>query len=317
MRFVRFDDWKTGLITNGPSPQVVDIAASVQAFRSIDRMSADLLAAVLADEGRCSWGPMIERWGQAKAALGNLLEAAAKDATHVSMKPLEAARLGPPLPSRSPRIFAIGGNVAKQWAREKIDGLPPWGFSVYPETVVGPHAPVAPPPGVQKFDYEGEVVVILASQGRNVKASQVELWGYSAWNDLSIRDARFGIGPPVGRGDFSWNLEKNFETGNAMGPWVAVDEGRGVAHLRVLTRVNGQTRQDWNTSEMAYSFADVTAHLSHYLPVQPTDMITSGTGEGTAMERGRDGDRWLKPGDAIDIEVEGLGAVLSNSVGKW
>jgi len=334
MKFVRFDEGKTGIVMAGQSPHVLDVAASLGWFRSVDRASADRLGPLFTGDGRGSWRAMIEQWSEVRDALGALLNAVAKDGTGFALKSPGAVRIGVPLASASPHIFSIGGNVAVHVSRamkaitgkdipvdaiakEKANGLPPWGFYVYAETVVPTGALVAPPAGVQKFDYEGEVAVILASGGRDVKPEHIKIWGYAAWNDFSIRDPRVGIGPAIGRGAFNWDLEKNFDTGNAMGPCVVVDEGGNVDKLRVVTRVSGEVRQDWNTSEMIYSFADVAAHLSRYLSLQPTDVITSGTGSGTAIEAGRDGNRWLKPGDTVEVEVEGAGALLTNTVGKW
>ncbi len=334
MKFVRFDDGKTGILIESQSPQVLDVAASLGRLQSLDRASADRLAPLFTGDGRGSWRPMIEHWSEARDALGKLLALVAKDGAGFALKPLGAVRIAAPLPSASPHIYSIGGNVAVHMSqamkaitgkdmpveailKDKSNGLPPWGFYVYAETVVPNGAPVAPPAGVQKFDYEGEVVVILDNSGRDVKPGDINVWGYAAWNDFSIRDPRVGIGPQIGRGAFNWDLEKNFDTGNAMGPYVVVDEGKNVDKLRVVTRVSGEVRQDWNTSEMMYSFAEVAAHLSHYLSLQPTDMITSGTGPGTAIEGGRDGNRWLKPGDKVEVEVEGAGVTLTNTVAKW
>jgi 2-keto-4-pentenoate hydratase/2-oxohepta-3-ene-1,7-dioic acid hydratase in catechol pathway len=170
---------------------------------------------------------------------------------------------------------------------------------VLPDTVVGPNAPVSPPAGIQKYDYESEVAVILKSGGRGLRPNDVAVWGYTAWNDLSIRDGRLGIGPPLHRGAFSWAIEKNFDTGNSCGPWIVVDEP-----------------QDWSTTELMYSFGETASFISNYLRLATGDLICSGTGHGTAAEFGRDGDRWLKPGDRVEVEVEGVG-VLRNDVVAW
>ncbi|MEO7405255.1 MAG: fumarylacetoacetate hydrolase family protein, partial [Burkholderiales bacterium] len=109
---------------------------------------------------------------------------------------------------------------------------------------------------------------------------------------------------------------KNFDTGNAIGPWIVIDEPHDPMKVRVQTRVNGVTRQDWSTTEMMYSFAETAVFISKYLRLGAGDIIWSGTGHGTAAEYGKDGDRWVKPGDKLEVEVEGVG-VLRNNVVAW
>lgn len=277
---------------------------------------------------------MIEDWDRARQALATLIRIASDSApAGLTLRALDSVRLGPPLPSRSARIIALGANVAAHAAagfkvvfgtdlpeehfhEEKREGLPPWGFLILPETVVGTGAAVSPPAGVQKFDYEGEVAVVLRRGGRNMGASDAVFWGFTAWNDYSIRDGRLGIGVPLHRGAFTWALEKNFHTGNACGPCMVVDEPFDIGDLRCKLRVNGEQRQDWSTSEMIYSFADTARFISRYLPLSTGDVICSGTGAGTAVESGRDGARWLRPGDRVEVEVEGVG-VLRNDVAPW
>lgn len=334
MKFLRFDDWATGLLVEGSTPsRVLDVAGSLTRFRALDAAGADAVAAVLPDGGKGSWVRLIENWDRVRGALQKMLGLASQGDTGLSVRPLDAVRLRPPLATRHGRIIALGANVAahasaafkivfgtdvppENFHKEKRDGLPPWGFLIVPETVIGPGEAVSPPAGVQKLDYEGEVAVILKAGGRRIRPGDVEFWGYTAWNDLSIRDGRLGIGPPLHRGAFSWALEKNFETGNACGPWVVVDEPHDLGRLSCTTRVNGETRQAWSTADMIYDFRETAEFVSRYFELAPGDIICSGTGAGTAIEGGRDGARWLKPGDRIEVEVEGVG-VLRNDVAKW
>ena len=335
MKILRFEDWKTGLlIEKGHAPQVLDIAASLPAFRAIDSAAAAVLTSTFGNTGAVSWAPMIEDWDVVGKAMHALNHAAAHDhGTKLSLRPLASVKLTAPLPSPYARIFALGGNVASHMAAamrqmtgnqaitaETIlaenKGLPPWGFQVLADTVCGPDAKVAPPAGIKKFDYESEVAVILRSRGRNLRASDIKIWGFTAWNDLSIRDGRLGVGVPLHRGAFSWGIEKNFDNANPCGPWVVVDEPHDPMKLRVQMRVSGVTRQDWSTSTMMYSFAQTAEHIAAYTSLKTGDIILSGTGHGTAAEYGKDGDRWLKPGDKLEVEVEGVG-ILRNEVVAW
>ena len=277
----------------------------------------------------------VKSWDSAGKVFHFMARLASREGgARMALRPLDSVQLRAPLPSPHTRIIALGGNVATHMAAamrqisgnpnitaddvlaEKRKGLQPWGFMVLPETVVGHGASVAPPAGIQKFDYEAEVAVLLRSSGRNLKASEVVVWGYSAYNDLSIRDGRLGIGLPLHRGAFSWAIEKNFDTGNSIGPWIVVDEPRDPMKLHVQMRVSGVTRQDWNTSEMMYTFGETAEFVSKYLRLGAGDIICSGTGHGTAAEYGKDGDRWLKPGDRLEVEVEGVG-ILRNDVVAW
>ncbi len=312
MKLVRFDGGKTGLLVDG---NVIDVGAS------------GAISEYLPGDGTGSWNDMIANWDQARGPL-QALEASGAGAVSLSGVSLEA-----PLPDPRNRIIALGANVAAHavnafkaitgedftedhFKKDQREGLPPWGFVIMPETVVGTGAEVKPEASVQKFDYESEVAIILASGGRYMNEGDLVVWGVTAWNDLSIRDGRMGVGPPIHRGAFNWAMEKNFDTGNVCGPCVVVDEDIDIGNIRCVTRVNGDVRQDWNTSDMIYGFAETVAFLSKYSAMGPGDIILSGTGEGTAIESGVDGDRWLKPGDRIEVEVAGVG-VLENTVGDW
>jgi 2-keto-4-pentenoate hydratase/2-oxohepta-3-ene-1,7-dioic acid hydratase in catechol pathway len=312
MKLVRFDGGKTGILAGD---SVIDVGASGK------------VSQYLAGDGRGSWQDLIANWDAARDAM------AALEASGEGAVPLAGVSLEAPLPRPDGKIIALGANVAAhaanafkaitgeefgedQFYQNKRDGLPPWGFLILADTVVGPGAEVTPEASVQKYDYESEAAVILAGGGRNMSEGDLSVWGLTAWNDLSIRDGRLGIGVPIHTGAFNWALEKNFDTGNACGPWVVVDEDFDINNLQCKTRVNGETRQDWNTSDMIYGFAESVAFISRYTAIQPGDIILSGTGQGTAVESGADGDRWLKPGDRVEIEVEGVG-VLENTVGSW
>jgi 2-keto-4-pentenoate hydratase/2-oxohepta-3-ene-1,7-dioic acid hydratase in catechol pathway len=309
--------------------QVVDIGA---VRKSLEAAGADALDRLLPNNGRGSWNEMIAHWDEAREPLGELAAQAAAGESEGTV-PLASIQLEAPLPDPRNRIIALGANNAthaanafravtgeefteEQFLKEPLEGLPPWGFLIMPESVVGPEAEVKPESSVEKFDYEVEVGVILASGGRRMSADDFSVWGFTAWNDLSIRDARLGIGPPIHRGAFNWALEKNFDTGNVCGPCVVVDEDYDVNRLRCVLRVNGEVRQDWVTADMIYTFAESVEFISKYIQFAPGDILCSGTGAGTAIESGVDGNRWLQPGDRIEAEVEGVG-ILANTVGDW
>ena len=143
---------------------------------------------------------MIGRWDELRGAFKTLERL---DPGQLTLQPFEAARLEPPLAAADVHIFAMGSNTTDhiirpfkvmmdldlteaQARKAKTDGLPPFGFMLWPATVAGPGATVAPPRGTLKFDYEGECAVYVRRGGRDLET--VELWGYTAFNDLGVRD---------------------------------------------------------------------------------------------------------------------------------
>ena len=232
MRFIRFDDNRSGLITDRDgSFGVLEIG--------------DLLP-----DG-VSWEPLIEDWEAWKPRLKALL--AASDDRELA--PLAGVRLRPPLPMPCSRIFALGLNFASHVgnASKAIDTPDPLavggekplgGFFVIPGTVVGHEDEIRPPARAAKLDYEAEVAVVLASGGLNVGPEAFRIWGHTAYNDLSIRDPHLGVGlTELDKGTLSWALQKNFQGGNVCGPWLTVDEGYDYANLPIASRVNGEQRQ--------------------------------------------------------------------------
>jgi 2-keto-4-pentenoate hydratase/2-oxohepta-3-ene-1,7-dioic acid hydratase in catechol pathway len=287
MKLVRYNGGRTGVL----------VAETVH----------DAEAAVPELHPGASWVPLIERWDQVAPAL-RALETRGEGGEALDSVTLEA-----PLPDPGSRIFAMGGNFPMHTAQTvgkleiKIadsvtsgakNETPPWGFYVIPGTIVGPEHEVTPPAATQKLDYEAEVGVVLAGERGG---GSVELWGYTAWNDFSIRDAAFGLSK-VDHGPLTWSLQKNFSTANACGPLMVVDEPIGAEGLRILCHVNGELRQDGNTTAMKYDFDEIVAHIEEYMPLGAGDMILSGTPAGTGMEGGPAGP-FLGDGDLCEVEV--------------
>ncbi len=303
MRLVRFDDDRTGLLTvRDGSIHVLDIGSQLP-------------------DGS-NWLRLIDDWGTWKPRLEGLLAAAEQDPG--TLIPIETVQLRPPLPTLNARIFALGLNFASHVgnASQAIDVADPLeateekplgGFYVIPGTVVGHEDDIAPPRLAEKLDYEAEVAVVLSSGGLNVGPEAFGIWGHTAFNDLSIRDPHLGVGlKTLDKGTLSWALQKNFQGGNVCGPWLTVDEGFDYGNLSIVSRVNGEQRQDGSTAQMIHSFAQGAAKLAAFVELRPGDLLTSGTPAGTAIEQGIDGP-FLKPGDVIEIEVEGAG-VLRNRI---
>ena len=217
MKLVRYDGGRTGVLVG---ERVLDASGVVAPGES--------------------WKPLIERWSPARDALSELTGGATEGMPVSAVSggategvPVSAVSLEPPLPDPSCRIFAMGGNFPMHTAAtvEKLaievsdsvrsgakDSTPPWGFYVIPGTIVGPGAEVTPPRGTQKLDYEAEVGVVIAA--RFWGDGPLPIWGYTAWNDFSIRDAAFGLSK-VDHGPLTWStlerpnaasrIEKSFQ----------------------------------------------------------------------------------------------------------
>lgn len=294
MKLVRYDGGRTGVVVDDDGAALVLDAAAA-------------LPELLPHPG-CTWTALIDEWSAAVPRLHSL----SAEAPGAGARALAGVTLEPPLADPAARIFAMGGNFPMHTAltvdklemeisdsiTKAADEVPPWGFYVIPGTIVGQDATVTPPAGTQKLDYEAEVGVVRAARGAGFP-----IWGYMAWNDFSIRDAAFGLSK-VDHGPLTWSLQKNFATANACGPWVVVDEPILESGLRIVCRVNGETRQDGVTTTMKYGFDEIAAHIEEYLPLGAGDMILSGTPGGTGMEGGPAGP-FLADGDVTEVEIIG------------
>jgi 2-keto-4-pentenoate hydratase/2-oxohepta-3-ene-1,7-dioic acid hydratase in catechol pathway len=328
MKLVRVSGAGTGIVVERESKAyVLEVSVASQVLQAKWSSPTSQVVSLFMDAGQ-SWRPLIESWAVARRWLEDLAEVASEDLVRgrdrLNLRPLAQVRLDPPLPDPASRIFAMGGNFPAHTAGMSANldvpssvltgtpaDTPPWGFYVIPGTVVGPEATVTPPESTRKLDYEGEVAVVFGAGEHPVGSDRIAVWGYTAWNDFSIRDAALGLSK-TDHGPLTWSLTKNFRTGNSCGPWMVVDEHAPVDGLRMTCQVNDQLRQDGTTADMNYSFGAIAAHISEYVPVGAGDMILSGTPSGTAMEGGVDGP-FLRDGDRVEVKVDGVD-VLRNHV---
>jgi 2-keto-4-pentenoate hydratase/2-oxohepta-3-ene-1,7-dioic acid hydratase in catechol pathway len=273
---------------------------------------------------RVSWLPLIEDWESWKPRLAKLIAAAqAGEGGHI-VGAVNELELLPPLPSPISRIFALGTNFADhvdrasavvdtEESRDTVARRPLGGFFVIPGTVYGHERDITPPKEAVKVDYEAEVAVVLATGGLHVGPEAFQIWGHTAYNDLSIRDPHLGVGlTDLDKGTLSWALQKNFQGGNVCGPWLTVDEGYDYGNLSIVSRVDGNERQNGSTTQMLYSFAEGAASIARFVEFRPGDLLTSGTPSGTAIEQGVDGP-FLQSGAVVEVEIEGVG-ILRNRI---
>jgi 2-keto-4-pentenoate hydratase/2-oxohepta-3-ene-1,7-dioic acid hydratase in catechol pathway len=239
-------------------------------------------------------------------ALTRLRSAAAK-APAAGRLPLASVR--PALPIARPgKIICVGLNYALH-AKEGGHEIPtyPSFFLRVPTSLVAAGAPVIRPRASVQLDYECELAIVIGKGGRHIAdaAALDHVFGYTLFNDVSVRDFQ--------RKTSQWTPGKNFDGTGPLGPWVVTADALppGASGLRITTRLNGETMQDSNTSDMIFPTARIVALLSEIMTLEPGDVIATGTPSGVA--HARKPPPWMKAGDKIEIEVEGIG-VLANPV---
>lgn len=180
-------------------------------------------------------------------------------------------------------------------------------FVRFPRSFTGHLRPLRRPPESPQLDYEGEVVVIIGRGGRRIpeRLALDHVAGLSLCNEGTIRDW-------VRHAKFNVTQGKNFERSGSNGPWlVPYEDESQIADIRLTTRVNGELRQQDRTSRMIFPIRKLIAYISTFTTLASGDMIVTGTPTGAGARL--DPPRWLRPGDVVEVEAEGLG-VLRNPV---
>jgi 2-keto-4-pentenoate hydratase/2-oxohepta-3-ene-1,7-dioic acid hydratase in catechol pathway len=201
------------------------------------------------------------------------------------------------------KIICIGLNY-RDHAAETNAPIPtePVMFLKTPDTVIGPNDEVLIPRRSAKTDYEVELAVVIGREARYLDSPDDGLGcvgGYAISHDVSEREFQ------IERGG-QWDKGKNCETFNPFGPWiVTADEVRDPQALAVRLWVNGDLRQDGSTKDMVFGVGHLVWYLSQFLVLRPGDVINTGTPAGVAL--GRPDKPYLRPGDVVELEIDGLG----------
>jgi 2-keto-4-pentenoate hydratase/2-oxohepta-3-ene-1,7-dioic acid hydratase in catechol pathway len=222
---------------------------------------------------------------------------------------LSGVKLIAPVP-RPPRIFGIGVNYAEHAKESQTETQKvPTVFIVLSSAVIGPGEAVILPKASAKPDYEAELAVVIGKAGYQVAASAAmeHVFGYTIMNDVSARD--------VQRATSQFSLGKSFPTFAPMGPWVvSKDEVADPHALRIRLTIGGETLQDSNTSLMIFKIPELIEYISGITPLEVGDVISTGTPAGVGM--GRTPPRWLKAGEEMVIELEGVGELRNPTVAE-
>ena len=223
-----------------------------------------------------------------------------------------------PIPHPRRNIFCVGKNYldhVKEIKDSKLGeaqgamaNLPkhPVVFSKVPEAVIGTRVGIdSHPTATQEMDYEAELAVVIAKKGKAISQADAMkyVWGYTIVNDVSARD--------VQAKHVQFHIGKSFDTFCPMGPWLVSADEINEKNTKIQCWVNGELRQDGNTKQMIFDIPTVIESISAGMTLYPGDVIATGTPSGVGM--GFKPPRFLKKGDNIKIQIEGIG-VLENPV---
>ena len=213
-----------------------------------------------------------------------------------------------PVVTGTDRIFCIGLNY-RQHAKECDLPLPPAPvlFNKFSNALAAHGDCVRLMPDYKEYDYEAELVIVMGKPARDVSEAEAldYVFGYTCGNDLSTRDLQFARGN-------QWVLSKTFDGFAPVGPCLVPAGELDPNNLDISSVVNGETRQNSNTSDMIFNVQQIIADLSHHFTLQPGDLIFTGTPQGVMHGYPADRKNWLKPGDRVDVTIQGIGT-LSNT----
>ena len=236
-------------------------------------------------------------------------------------QPLSSTRLSAPIPTPRRNLFCVGWNYLEHFAEgqgmrgpnddaQQIPDYPAL-FSKQPNCVVGPEAPVwHSAPVSDQLDWEVELAIVIGTRGRDIPEQRAydHIFGYTVANDVSVRDVQRRHGG-------QWFKGKNFDSHCPLGPWIVTSDEIGDPHqLHITLRVNGATKQDSNTSYMAFRIPRIVKEISTGMWLEPGDVILTGTPSGVGFARKPP--EFLKVGDVMEAEIDRIG-VLRNTIARF
>jgi 2-keto-4-pentenoate hydratase/2-oxohepta-3-ene-1,7-dioic acid hydratase in catechol pathway len=278
------------------------------------------------DQGREEWGVVV---GDGVAALSartgcaTLAEFLGSDAFArraqfaeglKAERPLAGLHFLPVIPRPEKIVCAVRNymdhhqEVIAAGMQRELSEEPPIFLRVW-RSQVGHEQPVVKPRVSDTLDWEGELAVIIGRPGRDIPAERAweHVAGYSIYNDVSVREWQFHA-KQIASG-------KNFEGTGPFGPWmVTADEIAPGRELRLQTRLNGETVQDSHTGHMIFSVPRLIAYASTIFTLMPGDVIATGTPAGVGWSRKPQ--RFMKAGDVVEVEIEGIGTLRNPVVAQ-
>ena len=254
--------------------------------------------------GEATWASVREVWEYGKGLVDQ--QAIEELATRRLAYPLKRVRLLAPIPAPARNVFCLGRNYADH-AAERGAAAPdhPVYFTKPGTAVVGPGDDVVHHAITKELDYEVELAVVIGTGGRDIPRAEAlrHVFGYTIINDVTARDLQ--------KRHNQWFKGKSLDTFCPMGPMlVTADEIPDPQGLAISLRVNGQTRQSSHTAKMIFPVAQCIEVLSQGMTLLPGDIIATGTPDGVGAATGT----FLRAGDRIEAEVEGIGILASKVV---
>ncbi|MBX3064448.1 MAG: fumarylacetoacetate hydrolase family protein [Anaerolineae bacterium] len=229
----------------------------------------------------------------------------ANDSSHILDE--SKLELGPCVP-HPPKIICIGQNYRKHAL--ETGSTPPESlivFAKFNNSLAAANEDIPLPRTAERYDYEAELAVIIGRTARDVSEADALSYvlGYACANDISARDLQMRTS--------QWVLGKSLDKFLPLGPYlVTADQVPDPQALGIRGYLNGEKRQDSNTSDMIFSVAYMVSYISQYWTLQPGDVISTGTPEGVIA--GRADKVWMKPGDTYTVEIDGLGKLTNKMI---
>lgn len=206
------------------------------------------------------------------------------------------------------KVLCIGLNY-RQHAKECNLAIPPAPvlFNKFENSLAADQEQIYLDPAYKEYDYEAELVAVIGKKAKNVSEADAldYVFGYTCGNDLSTRDLQFARSN-------QWVLSKSLDGFGPVGPCVIPADEVDPQNLRISSKVNGELRQNSNTSDMIFTVAQIIADLSKHMTLMPGDIIFTGTPQGVMHGYPADKKNWLKPGDTVEVTIEHIGT-LHNS----
>ena len=202
------------------------------------------------------------------------------------------------------KIVCVGLNYRDHAEEQGVD-LPerPLLFAKWPNTLIADGDTIRIPPITKNVDYEAELGIVIERRTSRVAKEDAldHVRGYVVANDVSARDLQFSDG--------QWVRGKSLDTFLPVGDLVPAFDVNDVQALPIRTILNGQTMQESNTSNMIFGVADIVSFVSQGITLEPGDLILTGTPAGVGAFRNPK--VWLKPGDEVTIEIDGIGSITN------
>ncbi|WP_081161010.1 fumarylacetoacetate hydrolase family protein [Ensifer aridi] len=251
------------------------------------------------------------RWPTLRQVIedGALLSLAEEAASLQPDFPVEEVRFEIPIPTPE-KLICVGVNFPDRNEEYKDGQAAPSNPSLFirfPRSFTGHDRPLIRPSESPQLDYEGEIVIVIGKGGRRIREAEAlnHIAALTLCNEGTIRDW-------VRHAKFNVTQGKNFDQTGSIGPWLIPYASEDqIADIKLETRVNGEVRQSDRTSRMIFSFRRIINYVSTFTTLVPGDVIVTGTPTGAGARF--DPPIWLKPGDVVEVEAEGIG-ILRNTI---